>query len=450
MLLPQWMDEPTLVQRFAREGRASAAIRSEHIVRVMDVDESNGRPYLVLERLDGQDLDKLVSEGGPLPVAFAVELVLQACEALADAHAIGTIHRDLKPANLFLTHKGDGSPCLKVLDFGISKITSTSPSRRTSISGRESTQPLTVMGSPQYMSPEQMQSSDVDERSDIWSLGAILHELLAGRPPFEGESITEVCAHVMTDPPPSLTHLRNDVPAGLEAVVRCCLEKERGRRYSNVAELARALAPFGPETGYASMETISRVLEGGIARARPSPGPHTRVEASPTSAVSRVSSRVSLPAGVARPIGGYLLATIAALGLVGAVAWKVAKQESAIRDAERASSPANEAPQVAKANELAVPSGALAPSSVTSTSGAHVEASALPAVPVPPSPPFAPRAGSPAPVPRVVRREPRRASVSAEGRASSPPTERPATPVPPPRAISETPASPDQLFDQRK
>jgi len=260
VLLPQWAEDAELVDRFMREGRAAIKIRSEHVVRVLDVGTSFGRPYLVLEYLQGKDLDALIATKGPLPPSVAVDYLLQACEAIAEAHVSGIIHRDLKPANLFLTHRADGSACVKVLDFGISKVRFGNDGRDTRV-----TAPTLVMGSPHYMSPEQMQSARaVDERSDIWALGAILHELIAGLPPFKGDTITALCATILKDPPPPLTTLRSDVPHGLEAVVLRCLEKDPARRYRNVAELAAPLAEFGSSIARASALRIARVLDGAV------------------------------------------------------------------------------------------------------------------------------------------------------------------------------------------
>ncbi|HEY2515204.1 MAG TPA: serine/threonine-protein kinase, partial [Polyangiaceae bacterium] len=332
MLLPEWVGDEAVAQRFAREGRASVAVRSEHIVRVLDVDEAQGRPYLVLEYLEGEDLEEIIATRGALPIPTAVDLILQACEALAEVHASGVIHRDLKPANLFLTYRADGSPCLKVLDFGISKATA-----RNSGFIEEGTQPLTVMGSPHYMSPEQMQSAtDVDVRADLWSIGAILHELLAGKPPFEGESITALCAHVMTDPPPPLTRLRRDVPPALEGVVLRCLEKDRRRRYADVGELAHALASFGSDAARASAARIARVLEGGPGGSVRPPASLPREGLSPSPPTARnLVSDVSFPAGIHRPFGGYLLAAAFVGALVGGTAWKLHAQAAALHDAEQ-------------------------------------------------------------------------------------------------------------------
>jgi serine/threonine-protein kinase len=256
-LLPDVAQNPEAVERFAREARASIKIKSEHVVRVMDVGTLEGNvPYMVMEFLQGGDLSALLqARGGPLTPHEAIEYVLQACEALADAHVLGIVHRDLKPANLFLTHRSDGSACVKVLDFGISKVTGASAS------GLSMTKTTAVMGSPLYMSPEQMASSrDVDARSDIWALGAILYELLAGKPPFLADTLPQVCAMILQSTPEPIRAFNPQVPEGLERAVLRCLEKNREARFQNVAELAVALLEYGPRSARLSVERISRVL----------------------------------------------------------------------------------------------------------------------------------------------------------------------------------------------
>ena len=257
-LLPEALANEEAVARFAREARAAVKIKSMHVARVSDVGTlETGAPYMVMEYLHGRDLAALLHERGPMPWPDAVDLVLQACEALAEAHAHGIVHRDLKPANLFLITGPDGSPCIKVLDFGISKLTNPNPS--SGDYGMTRTQ--AIMGSPLYMSPEQMTSSrDVDGRADIWAIGTILYELVTGRPPFLGESMPQLCGMILQEAPPPPRSLRPDLPDGLQAVILRCLEKKREARFGNVAELASALAPFGTPNAARSAERVSRVL----------------------------------------------------------------------------------------------------------------------------------------------------------------------------------------------
>ncbi|MBK8252980.1 MAG: protein kinase [Polyangiaceae bacterium] len=271
-LLPDAAKSKDVVERFKREGKAAVKIKSEHVARVSDVGElDNGSPFMVMEFLHGQDLAQMVEERGALPVAASVEYVLQACEALAEAHALGIVHRDLKPANLFLTHRADGSPCIKVLDFGISKMVS-------SMSSPGMTKTTAVMGSPLYMSPEQMKSSkDVDHRTDIWSLGAILYELLSGNPPFIADTMPQLCLMILQEPLPPIGQVRHDVPAQLEQVIQRCQAKEPHHRFQNVAELAAALTPFVQGRARLSAERIADVLRGAAGRgslvSTPTPAP---------------------------------------------------------------------------------------------------------------------------------------------------------------------------------
>jgi len=259
VLLPQWAGDAAIVERFLREGRAATSIRSEHVVRVFDVGTlESGAPYLVLEYLDGHNLDDVITMWGPLPVATAVDWVLQAAEAIAEAHALGIVHRDIKPANLFLTKRADGSSCIKVIDFGLSKITD--PKMRGALS--KVTQPKEVFGSPHYMAPEQLRAAcDAGAPADLWSLGAVLHELLTGQPPFHGETMPEICATVLTEAPPPVTSLRAGIPAQIETAVLRCLQKEPGDRFGSVAEFAAALSPFGTFEASESRGRIERVLD---------------------------------------------------------------------------------------------------------------------------------------------------------------------------------------------
>ncbi len=242
-------EDPSIVERFMREARASARLKSEHVCRVSDVDQlESGAPFIVMELLDGQDLQKIVQRQ-VLPIEIAADYVLQACIAIAEAHGLGIVHRDLKPANLFVATRMDGTPLIKVLDFGIAKAAADAELRIT--------QTQAIMGSPGYMSPEQLRSArDVDGRSDIWSLGVILYELTTGRLPFIGQTITELAVKVAIDPPAPL-------PATMDprfaAVVSRCLDKDIERRYQSVNELANDLAQFAGAAGMHSASLIARL-----------------------------------------------------------------------------------------------------------------------------------------------------------------------------------------------
>ena len=251
--------QPEAVARFLREARAAVQIQSEHVARVMDVGTlDSGAPYMVMEYLRGLDLKEVSTRRGQIPITEAVDYVLQACDAVAEAHSLGIVHRDLKPSNLFLTERPDGSPLVKVLDFGISKALH-APGGETS--QQQMTASAAIMGSPQYMSPEQIRSSkSVDARSDIWALGTILHELLAGAPAYVADTVPGLLAMIVADPPPPLSASRPDAPADLEAAILRCLQKDREHRFTNVAEFARALERFASTEARPLVRRIARVL----------------------------------------------------------------------------------------------------------------------------------------------------------------------------------------------
>jgi serine/threonine protein kinase len=259
-LLPETLGNKEAVQRFAREARAAVKIKSEHVGRVTDVGTlENGAPYMVMEYLEGGDLAAWLAERGPVPLEQAVDFVLQACEAIAEAHTLGIVHRDLKPANLFVAKLPGGVRSVKVLDFGISKVTLMSGSAGQSSAA---TKTSSLMGSPLYMSPEQMQSpKDVDSRSDIWAIGVILYEITTGASPFIADTMPELVLKIMSSAPRPPRELVSDFPERFESVILRCLEKDRGKRFQTVGELAVALLPFGPRQSRASVDRISQVMQ---------------------------------------------------------------------------------------------------------------------------------------------------------------------------------------------
>ena len=266
-LLPALATDTEAVARFAREARAAARIQSEHVARVLDVATgADGAPYIVMEYLEGKDLEATLEEQGPLPIDRAIDYLLQALEALAEAHAAGIVHRDLKPANMFLARRPDGSSMVKLLDFGISKVLRRGDPSLTTTAAQ--------MGSPLYMSPEQLRRTrDVDARADIWSLGVILYQLVTGDAPFIADTLPRIIAAILTERAPPMRERRADVPAALDAIVGRCLEKEPSARFADVGELARALQPFAPQRSLVSVERVSRIISGNKTKVSGAPPP---------------------------------------------------------------------------------------------------------------------------------------------------------------------------------
>jgi eukaryotic-like serine/threonine-protein kinase len=378
LLLPQTLANAEAVARFAREARAAVKIKSEHVARMIDVSSlPNGAPYLVMEYLDGEDLSHWVQTRGALPIELAVELVLQACEALAEAHSLGIVHRDLKPANLFCIRRADGLLSIKVLDFGISKVSSLSAS------GPEMgmTKTASVMGSPLYMPPEQMKSArDADSRSDIWAMGAILYELVAARTPFRAESFAELVLKVAGTPPEPLRAIRPDVPPGLEQVILRCLEKDPARRFQNIGELAVALLDFGPKRARSSVERISRVMTASGLSTSSLELPPSSVAAPPGTVGSwgTTGTGATIPkksnAGLLAVLVGFL---VVAGGVVAALAWRGTHPEAENVTSADVSAGSSAAAPLAKAG-TAEPTASASVAPPVSTPTVIPEASAAP------------------------------------------------------------------------
>lgn len=230
--------DATLAKRFAREAQTTAKLSSQHVPRIWGTGIlPDGSPYILMELLHGEDLAEMLARQGTLTAREMVVHVLQACDALAEAHRLGMVHRDIKPANLFVATLPSGERCVKLLDFGISKLALNPVAPMTQL-----TQTGSFLGSPEYMAPEQLLSStDVDCRADLWALGVTMHELLAGTLPFQGDTVAELISSIMRDPPRSLRRRRPDLPDGLLAIIARCLDKDPELRFGDVAELAAAL-----------------------------------------------------------------------------------------------------------------------------------------------------------------------------------------------------------------
>jgi serine/threonine-protein kinase len=296
---------PDAVERFEREARAICRMRGPHVVHVLDVDsDAHGRPYMVMEMLRGRDLEAELHARGALPLDEAVDLILQACAAVAEAHAAGIVHRDLKPSNLFLAD-GAGTRVLKVLDFGISKVTRDEPAT-TSIA--------VTVGTPLYMSPEQVRSSrDVDGGTDIWSLGVILYELVAGTPPFRGTTTAAIAA-IVADATPSLRDVRPDLPQELERAVMTALAKSPRDRFPCVEAFAAALMPFASPEGIAgpfSLRPSRQAYESACSAMKRTPVGPQAIDASdllrlPVSSKARGARAGGVRGAHLRTLGGLL------------------------------------------------------------------------------------------------------------------------------------------------
>jgi serine/threonine protein kinase len=229
--------------RFQREARAVAALNHPHIVTIFSVEEAGGVHFLTMELVVGQALDRLIPESG-LPIGQIVEIASALADALVAAHEKGIVHRDLKPANVMVTHDGR----VKVLDFGLAKEVGEAVPDDATRTSLGNTQAGVVMGTPAYMSPEQISGRPLDYRTDIFSLGVMLHEMATGKRPFAGNSSAELISAILRDTPPSVCEIRSDLPGDLARIVRRCLEKDPRYRIQTARDVSNEFRDLARQT----------------------------------------------------------------------------------------------------------------------------------------------------------------------------------------------------------
>ena len=416
LLLPTALLEPDTVERFMREGRAAVKIRSEHVARVIDVGGlAEGAPYIVMEHLEGVDFAELLEGERQLPYRQAVDYVLQACEAVAEAHSLKIVHRDLKPSNMFLATQPDGTSLVKVLDFGISKMLEP---------GLDMTRTSAMIGSPLYMSPEQLKSArTVDARADIWSIGVILYQLIAGTPPFVAESLAELCAIVLSSPSRWVHREVPDAPEGLSRVIATCLRSKVEERYVNLADLADALAEYGSPAARVSADRIVALLGLPETRAKLTAVPAVDLALAATHAdvpsalqTTRANWTASAPAA-AEPVRRrrWLAPAVVLLAMAGVSGAFALSRSAPPRPPEIARAPTEETPVVTTA----------AP--VTFASASDPLPTIASAPPPPPTPPVKSRA---------TRSRPSAPAVAPSAAPSPAPSVTVAAPAPPPAGVA--------------
>lgn len=414
------------IARFDREARAAARLSSPHAARIYDVDATpDGVPFIVMEYLEGHDLAaELVQRGGNLPVDEAVDWILQACSAMAEAHAASIVHRDLKPSNLFACESASGGPVVKVLDFGISKITVDLDENLTSNT--------TVLGTPHYMSPEQVTAGGVDGRSDIWALSVILYRAITGQFPFQAPNATALAVSIATEPPIPILERTPTLPPALAAAIMRGIAKSKDDRHPTVQALAHVIAPFGSGR-FAAPAGPGQTP----AVARSSPRMHLELAAAAahTPAASAAESDMAetrstwgkTEPGAPRGPGRVVAAALAlglALGLVGTLGFAGIRR---LRESSPSGSPVASSPTAAATPVADASATAASPTPTGSGGGAPVAAGASSAGAPPPPRPFGTN----------VKRH--GSSSAPPPPSAAPPPKATATSAPPPKTGGDTP-----------
>lgn len=377
-LLPRTLGKSQQSARFFREARAASRLKSAHVARVFDVDRrADGTPYIVMEYLTGETLAKRLAREKHVTVAEFVDEVLEACEAIAEAHSLGMAHRDLKPANLFLSRGAGNLVTLKVLDFGILKHLGAEGD------GHDATTGESPIGSPPYMSPEQLtRPADVDHRTDIWSLGVCLYEGLGAKAPFAAPGFGELCAQILQHQPPPLDTLRPELAPGLVALVERCLKKDRAERFASISELSHALVTHGSERARRSLAVIDAIAAPAVPLPRAGDSGDVEQPAMDTGTLTAATDSAA-PRSSVEPAPtvkrGWLIGALSLAALIVVARW--------LHDdtADGPGSPPTEGstPSASRAHETSsvvppAPSAAAAPGVARSATSASAAASASP------------------------------------------------------------------------
>jgi len=455
---------PDAVTRFLRGARSAMQLQSEHTSRTLDAGRlPSGAPYVVSEALSGCDLREVLRVRGQLGVTEAVDFVLQACESVAEAHLHGLLHRSLNLTNLFTTRRPDGSALIKVLDFGVADLLRGEPLRAddSTFIGFSPFGQSAQLEAFACCSPEQIRGfSELDARTDVWALGAILHELLSGYAVYQADSAPALLAMIAADPAPPVTSFRSDVPTGLESAILRCLEKDRNARFPTLADFATALKPFASAEAEHAVDRITRTLG---RSARPSRAAHlgsALIHVGPSPNVPRAIAAEPLakPGSVVIQQRTALIwsTALVAFGLVGGSLSGVLMATRGGMTAQPASAPAALVPQTHAAQPAAAELRAQPAQAAAAVPMAAVPVAVVPVAPAPgsvnpnasspaavPAPAIAPPTMSAAPIvpvaPRPVAPAPQRVAASREVRPQPTTVAR--------RAAAPAPASEADLFD---